>query len=74
MKQVVLKDTLKKASKSVQILSTVMSPDSLYPTLSMSTVMKTPKKNKRKDPNDPEPAEEKDTPMNIPLPSCTAQV
>jgi len=45
----------------------------LSPTPSRSTAMKT-SKNKQKNPVDPEPADEKDTQMNIPLTSCTAQV
>jgi hypothetical protein len=39
----------------------------------MSTAMKT-SRNKQKDTDDPEPANKKDTQMNIPLTSCTAQV
>jgi hypothetical protein len=73
MKQADLKDTLKKASKSVHAFSIVISPDNLSPTPSMSTAIKT-SKNKEKDPDNPEPADEKDTQMNIPLTSCTVQV
>jgi hypothetical protein len=44
MKQADLKDTLKKASKSVHIFSTVISPGNLSPTPPTSTAMKTSKK------------------------------
>jgi len=73
MKQTDLQDTLKKASESVHIFSIAISPDNLPPTPPTSTAMKT-SKNKQKDPDDPEPADGKDTQMNIPLTSCTAQV
>jgi hypothetical protein len=73
MKQADLKDTLKKASKSVHIFSIVTSSNTLSPTPAMSIAMTVPK-NKQKDPDDPEPADEKDTQVNNPLTNCTTQV
>jgi hypothetical protein len=73
MKQADLKDTLKKASKSVHIFSTATSSNTLSPTPAMPTAMTVPK-NKQKDPEDPEPADETDTKVNNPLTNCTAQV
>ena len=49
----------KKASKSVCISTIVVYPDFLYPSPSPSWVVKTPE-NTEENPNDPEPADERD--------------
>jgi hypothetical protein len=67
MSQADPRDMLKIDSKSVCMLTVVVSPDTLSSTPSNSSAMKTPENTDE----DPEPADEGDIQWNIPLIDCS---
>jgi hypothetical protein len=62
MKWVVVREMIKKASKSVCTSTVVVFPNHLFPTPSTSSAIKTPR-NMEEDPDDPEPTHERDNQM-----------
>lgn len=73
MKQADLRDMFEKASKSVCTSTVVLSPDTLSPTPSTSSVVKTPE-NAEEDSDDPKPEDEADIQMEYSHSLCNPSI